>query len=131
LYIYSYLCTCCIATSQLDRLCLQIEADLEAMRSARISSSSSTPEWVDRVSRREESWEEIRPTIFNEVVCLKGYPKNKVYVRYYKMRLSLHIFYHSSTTTMTNANIATVPYLFFVLDVLNTILLCVALYIII
>jgi len=39
--------------------CLQLEADLEAMRSARISSSSSAPEWGDRVPRREESWEEV------------------------------------------------------------------------
>ena len=84
--------------------CLQLEADLEAMRSARISSSSSAPEWGDRVPRREESWEEVWPTIFKEVLCLKGYPASKVYLHYYKLRLSLHIFYHLSTA-MTNANI--------------------------
>ena len=32
------------------------------------------------VTRREESWEEIRPEIFKEVVSLKGYPASKVHM---------------------------------------------------
>ena len=75
MYYYNFN-TIIIATSELDRLCHQIEAEIGIMRTARIP--PATTDWHDRVTRSEESWEEARPTIFKEVISKEGYPTNKV-----------------------------------------------------
>jgi len=55
-------------------LCNQIEAELGTVRSARAFTSSRT-NWQDGIVRREESWEEIRPHIFEEMISKEGYPQ--------------------------------------------------------
>lgn len=55
-------------------MCSQIEAELGTSRSTRTSGSIRT-NWQERIIRREESWEEIRPLIFEEMISKEGYPQ--------------------------------------------------------
>lgn len=62
-----------IATSRLNQLCNQIEAELGTAQSTRTSANIRT-DWQERIVRREESWEEIRPLLFKEMISKEGYP---------------------------------------------------------
>ena len=68
-------------SSQLDRLCNRIEADIDVMRASRHATSVTTG-WDDRIVRREESWEETRPKIFKEAISKEGYPASEVFMCY-------------------------------------------------
>ena len=64
------------------------------MRTTRIANPSTATEWVNRIARREESWEEKRPEIFKEVVSLKSYPESEVCVHCY---VNIHAQYNVCT----------------------------------
>ena len=63
-----------IGTSELNDLCNDIATELESMRNP----LQNKRKWQDRMDRREEAWERIEPTIFEDVISKEGYPESNV-----------------------------------------------------
>ena len=62
----------------MHHLCEEIAADLDFMRGNARASLQSKEKWQDRIDRREESWERMRPMIFEDIISKEGYPQANV-----------------------------------------------------